>query len=239
MNCAVVVQTCDKYEKFWDGFFFFMEKHWSKGIKCPIYFCNEEKTLRVPKGYTQLKTGKGTFIQNLQFILETVKEDNVFYMLEDFWPAAPMRRSMFDSLYKAFTESRMDALQVSSYTPYYDLEVSDLSISGKNLLKFKPDSEWIFNLQARFWRKTRMMECLCEPEISESVVSSAITAEMASDEVARKQNKNLQVWLLHYLWYPITGVAYRGEFTEVGQQMKNVLEIENFVNEKFSLQASF
>lgn len=239
MNCAVVVQTCDRYEKFWDGFFFFMEKNWSRGIKCPIYFCNEEKEISLTSKYTQLKTGSGSFIQSLKFILETVEEENIFYMLEDFWPSAPMRKSMFYSLYDAFITNKMDALQVSSYTPYYELEMSDLSVVGGKLLKFKPESEWIFNLQARFWRKERMMECLCEPEISERIVSSAITAEMASDELARNQNKNLQVWMLHYLWYPITGVAYRGEFTDIGEQMRNALEIEKFVNEKFSLQPSF
>lgn len=237
MNCAVVVQTCDKYERFWDGFFHFMAKQWDEGIGCPIYFCNEEKKLDLPGGFRQIRTGRGSFVQNLKAALAEIKQEHVFYMLEDFWPIAPMSAERYRSLYERFVENDMDALQVSTYTPYYKLVVDETSACGSRLLRFEEDSEWIFNFQARFWKKGLFSDCLVEPRISESVVSSAITVEMESDAHARK-NMDLKVWLHHYFWYPITGVAYRGNFTDVGEQMQNIVGIEKFVEDKFNLQSS-
>jgi hypothetical protein len=237
MNCAILVQTCDKYERFWDGFFHFMEKQWDADIKCPVFFCNEEKKLDLPRGFTQIRTGSGSFVQNLKAALDEINQEHIFYMLEDFWPTAPMSGTRFNALHESFVKNEMDALQVSTYTPYYKLAVDDMTVCGSRLLKFEADSEWIFNFQARFWKRDILSRCLREPSISESVVSSAITVEMESDEYARRE-MNLKVRLHHYFWYPITGVAYRGNLTEVGKQMQNVVEIEKFVEEKFKLQCA-
>jgi hypothetical protein len=238
MSCAVLIQTCDKYERFWGGFFHFMEKQWDFDIGCPMYFCNEEKKIDLPRGFTQIRTGSGSFVQNLKSALDQIGQEHVFYMLEDFWPTAPMSLNRFGELYKCFLDKDMDALQVSTYTPYYKLADEETSVFGTRLLRFEPDSEWIFNFQSRFWKKRSFYDCLREPKISESAVSSAITVEMESDEFARKE-MNLRVWLHHYFWYPITGVAYRGNLTEVGKQMQNVVDIEKFVEEKFRLRCAF
>jgi hypothetical protein len=230
MNCAIVVQTCDKYEPFWDGFFHFMGKQWDRNIKCPIYFCNEEKNISAPSGFKQIKTGKNSFIQNLNNILNSVQEDHVFYMLEDFWPTAPMGKELFEELYDCFLENDLDALQASSFLPYYELEAMQKRIASQNVFRFKKNSEWIFNFQARFWKKDSLQKCLVEPEISESVVGSAITAEIQSDKFAR-ENMDLQVLLFHHFWYPISGVAYRGKLTAEGEQMKNVMNIDKYVKD--------
>jgi hypothetical protein len=215
-----------------------MEKHWDESIEMPMYFCNEEKKLELPRRFKQIRTGTGSFVQNLKSALDKAGHDHVFYMLEDFWPIAPMSASRFRSLYDLFVKNEMDALQVSTYTPHYELESTDLTIQEIKLLKFKPESEWIFNFQARFWKAKSLVSCLKEPQISESIVSSAITVEIESDSHARKE-MNLQVWLHHYFWYPITGVAYRGKLTDIGEQMQNVVNIEKFVEEKFRLRRAF
>lgn len=229
MNCPVIVQTCDKYARFWDGFFRFMSKHWDPDIRAPIYFCNEEIKPDLPNGFVHLPVGHGTFMENLRSILTRVGEENVFYMLEDFWPSSPMGANLFGRLHKIFLEEDLDALQVSSFLPYYSLETH-----SSGMFRFKRDSEWIFNLQARFWKSERFLEFLVEPEISEAAVGSAITAEIASDTKCRKSG-GLSALLYHYLWYPISGVSYRGEFTEVGRQMQNVVDIDRFVESKFNL----
>lgn len=237
MSFALVVQTCDRYEPFWDGFFHFMQKQWSKDIDCGMYFCNEKRDISLPTGFRQIKTGEGTFVQNLNSILSEVEEEHVFYMLEDFWPTAPMSKSLLFALYDQFCKNDLDALQVSNYTPYYEIEEAGTQVDGQRMLSFRPESEWIFNFQARFWKKSSMKMCLVEPEISEKAVSSAITVEMASD-ISARQNLSLKVWLYHYFWYPIGGVAYRGKLTEIGEQMQNIVNIEKFVSEKFNLQVS-
>ena len=228
MNCAVVVQTCDRYEPFWGGFFHFMKKQWSNSIPCPIYFCNETREVSLPDNFKQIRSKSGTFVENLNFILDQIKEDNIFYMLEDFWPTAPMRKSRFLSLFDCFLNNDADALQVSTVTPYYSLTKTDQIIYGQRLLQFASESDWIFNFQARFWKKEIMRKCLRNPIVSEKEISSAITVEMESDKFAK--NMNLKVLFHHYFWYPISGVAYRGELTEIGKQMQNIVEIERYAS---------
>lgn len=229
MNCPVIIQTCDKYSKYWDGLFSCMSKQWDYDIGSPIFFCNEEIKPELPCGWNHMPTGKGTFVENLKLVLERLGEENVFYMLEDFWPTSPMSDNLFYYLHKIFSHENLDSLQVSSYLPYYSLDPT----STMGLFRFRRDSEWIFNLQARFWRSESFLEFLLEPEISESVVGSAITAEIAADRAARKAG-GLSVMLYHYLWYPISGVSYRGEFTEIGRQMQNVVDIDRMVEGMFS-----
>lgn len=237
MSCAFVVQTCDRYEFAWDGFFYYMKRNWDFEIEIPMFFCNEEKNIDLPKPFKQIKTGHGSFVQNLNNILNEIKQENIFYMLEDFWPFAPMKKHLFDSAYDLFVQNDFDALQIGNYTPWYELEKSNYYLLGQNLLKFSSNSDWIFNFQSRFWKKNIFQSCLLEPKISEKEVSSAITVEMASDEYAREHLK-LQCYLYHYFWYPLSGTVYRGEFTEFGKQLLNVVNIDKFVQDKFSLQLS-
>lgn len=228
MSIAVVVQTCDRYRPYWGGFLHFMERHWDFDIKAPIFLCNEEEDVELPSWCGQFKTGSGTFVENLTRSLELVGEEHVFLMLEDFWPIAPMGRGLFDELYGEFRSRNLDALQVSNYTPYYTLSRSDRTVRGSCMLDFDPKSEWVFNLQARFWKTDVLRSCLVEPDISEREVGSAITAEMASDEAVRDRD-GLKASLFHYLWYPLSGVAYRGQMTDFGRHLQNILEIDRHV----------
>lgn len=232
MTCPIVIQTCDKYSRFWDGLFRYMEKNWDSNIGSPIFFCNEEVKPDLPWGFRHLPTGRGTFVENLRFILDNLGEENIFYMLEDFWPTAPMSEELFSYAYRTFAKEDLDAFQVSSYLPYYSLEPT----STRGLFRFRRDSEWIFNFQARFWKASSLSEFLSEPEVSESEVGSAITVEIASDRATREAG-GLSAMLYHYLWYPISGVSYRGEFTDIGRQMQNVVEIDRLVEGMFNEQA--
>lgn len=223
-NCAVLIQTCDKYEKFWNGFFNFFKKHWDNKIESKIYFSNEHKEIDLPKNINQIKTGKGTFVQSLKKTLNEIEQDDIFFILEDFWPIAPMNKELFSQLYDFFKNDNLDAFQVGPYTPYYKLNKTKYEINGQCIWKIQKDSDWLFNLQARFWKKNILDKCLTEPELSESKVNSAITVEVASDVLAKKYNLNAAFY--HYFWYPIGGVSYRGEFTEIGKQMQNIAAID-------------
>lgn len=237
MSVAVLIQTCDHYDKYWPGFWHFMEMHWDFEIGVKIYFANEEKESGAPDWCQKIKTGKGTFTQNLKRSLSEIEEDDVFLMLEDFWPIAPMRREAFHSLYSKFREYNMDALQISNYTPLYELEGEYCASSCGRIVKLSPYSPWVFNFQARFWNRNKLAEILVEPEISESKVGSAITVEMACNELVRSKG-GLEVGLFHYLWYPLSGVSYRGQFTEFGRELQNIVLLDAFVDDLFSRQFS-
>jgi len=237
MNLAVVVQTCDKYEGYWDGMWHFMERNWDFGIPASIHLCSETRPTKAPKWCRTIGVGPGTFVENLKKCMDSIDEDNVFLLLEDFWPIAPMKGEMFRMLYEEFEEESWDALQVSNYTPYYKLRKTQKSILGSPIMEFEADSEWIFNFQARFWRKEKLLSHLVEPEISERAVGSAISVEMECDRLARERGE-LRAGLFHYFWYPLSGVSYRGEMTDFGRHLNNVLLVDRHVERLFSQQPS-
>ena len=225
-NCCIVIQTCDKYCEFWDSLFYYFKTNWDESIDLPIYFCNEEKDIQLPFNFKQIKTGDGTFVQNLKKILSEIKEDNLFFMLEDYWPIAPIKRDHFYKLFDFFLKENLDSLQVGPYAPYYKFE----EIHRTDFIKFKQDSEWLFNFQARFWKKNVLEKCLIEPSVSESEVSSAITVEYDCDKYV-KEKFNLKVYYHYYPWYPTFGGAvHRGILTEFGKQLDLFAKLDKEVN---------
>lgn len=230
MDLSIIIQSCDKYEKFWQGLFYYMNKFWDKEIEVPIYFCNEYK---IPQtNFIHLPTGSGSFVQNLTYILNNIKTKHVFYMLEDFWPICTIDKNLFYNLYNFFNNNDLKSLQVSNYNNYYKLEKTNYKIKNQNILKFCSDSSWKFSFQSRFWQKDFLLECLREPKISERVVNSAISVEVECD---KNISKEIDIYFYHYLWYPMSGVAYRGEFTNLGKELQNNMLVDlygiNFSNQ--------
>lgn len=237
MTECILVQTCDRYSHLWDGFWHFMEKQWDFSIKAPIYFASNSLTARLPKWCKGISFGDRTFVEGLKESLRSIEEDSIFLMLEDYWPIAPMTKNTFESLRLEFEKSGVDALQVSNYSPYYALRTSGRKVAGRELMTFLPKSEWIFNFQARLWRRGSLEECLSEPKISEAAVGSAITAEIASDEAARRK-EGFSASLVPYTWYPISGVSHRGRMSAFGEALQNIVETENYFDRLVSPPAS-
>lgn len=235
MSVSVAILSCDRYEPYWRGLWNFMGKNWDFSIDAPIRMFNEEKKADCPSWCEQRLVGNGTFVENLRRAVSTTNEEHLFLMLEDFWPIAPMNRRMFEELYEEFRENDLDALQVSNYSPYYTVQKSGRRVMGQELMDFHPNSDWIFNFQARFWKRESLLKFLVEPELSERSVGSAITAEMAADKLVRSSG-GFRVRLFHYLWYPLSGVSYRGQFTDFGRHLQNIVEIDEHVEKMLSRQ---
>jgi len=237
MSTCVLIQTCDRYSHLWRGLWHFMEKQWDFSIEAPIYFASNSLKVRVPKWCKGISVGDRTFIEGLKESIRSIEEDSIFLMLEDYWPIAPMTKNIFKSLRFEFEKSGVDALQVSNYSPYYALRTSGRKVAERELMTFLPKSEWIFNFQARLWRKDSLEECLSEPKISEATVGSAITAEVASDEAARRK-EDFRASLVPYTWYPISGVSHRGRMSSFGEALQNIVDTEDYFSELVNPPAS-
>ena len=226
MDISIIIQSCDRYEVFWQGLFYYMDKFWDKDIKVPIYFCNENK---IPKtNFIHIPTGNGTFVENLKYILNNINTKYVFYLLEDFWPICPIDKELFYNLYNFVEEKNIKGLQISNYNPYYQLEKTNYKINDQNLLKFCRSSSWRFNFQSRFWEKDLFLQSLAEPSISEKTISSAISVEVECD---KKFSKDTDIYFYHRLWYPMSGVSYRGSFTTYGKELQNNMLVDLYGKE--------
>lgn len=227
MNCPIVIQTCDKYEFAWKPLFHFIDRYWERDIS-EIFFCTEEKKPELPNNFNLIRTGKGSFVSNLKNILQQIECDDIFYLLEDYWPIAPFKKSLFDSCFSFHKDKQADALQISCYTPYYNLIKTEHKIQNLDVYKFSSDNKWMINFNARFWKKDCLVNSLFEPEISESIVNSAITVEF---ECNKKLNNPINAYFVHYFWYPISGVLYRRKFTDIGLNLLNIYNIDTNLEE--------
>lgn len=226
-NISVVIQTCDKYKKFWDGFFYYFEKFWDDKITCPIFFCNDYENVKIPSKFKLLTTGKDNFVDGLKHILKNVEAEYVFYLLEDFWFHSNFSAQIFYGLFDFILKNKIFVLEVGPILPYYNLNYnSNYYFENQKIIKFEENSDWIFNFQARFWKKDLFEKCLVYPKISESKCNSAISVEMECDKHAKKNGILKDVYLYHHFYYPIGGVSYRGNITKLGQEMQNNMCID-------------
>jgi hypothetical protein len=232
MNGAVVIQTCDKYKKYWPGFVHYMNKFWDFSIPWPIYFCTEEGEIDSP--FYIFKTGKESYTSRLEKILDSLEYDYIFYMLEDYWPISPMPFKLFNQLFLMFESNNWDSLQVSSILPYYLLNKTEHSIFQNPIFEFSPFSNWRFSQQARFWKKDFLRKCLVNPEVSETIVSSSLSSEIACDQKI-KEFPQSKIYFYHYFWYPISGVTYRGNFTPFGERMHQDMLVEEWARETYKV----
>lgn len=157
-NTAIIIQTCDKYEFLWQGWFYYFYKYWDYSIQCPIFFCSEERDLLVfptplpePHCYSvsSIKTGKGQWGERLHRILDALPEniDTVFYMQEDFWLHRTLPKHIFESRLKTFREWDMDAYRCCANSKHF-------KFVGKHSPRhYAPDSPYLITHQASFWKR--------------------------------------------------------------------------------------
>jgi len=213
-----------------------MEKYWDSEIPWTIYFCNEEKEVKFPSDkYKQLKTGSCSHSEMMSKIFSKLKNYKyIFYMLEDFWPTAPMSKETFLGLFETFKKNNWDSLKVTSHQPHcYELENTEFSFEGKKILRYSEKSLWRFNQQASFWKRDVFESLILPPKEEDLNISTSLNIETAMDEKFRTMHPKAEVYLYHYVWYPVSGVMWRGELTTVGKQIRFEMQVEELIKQQF------
>lgn len=139
----LILHTCDKYEQFWNHWYFFFRKY-VRGVS-KVYFVTEEKEPVFSDEVTVIKTGGGPWGKRLLTAFEQISEPYVYYMQEDFWAAQPFNPGQYAPL---FFQYRMDALRISVNSPLYSLDPVE-----QNLYKFKQNSEYLMTHQFSLWKR--------------------------------------------------------------------------------------
>ena len=226
---CVLIQSCDKYACFWHGFFHYFNIYWDKKIDWDIYLCNEEINVNFNiQTIKQIKTGKGSSYKILKDSLDVLSEyENVFYMLEDFWMTNYMTKDLFDILFGIFKQNNCDSLRVCTYDPkYYKTKKTNIKLNNNWILEYEKNSDWLFSQQAGFWNREFMQKCLIEPDISDSQMSTSLPFEIACDKNIKNKLDHPKIFHYHYYWYPISGVAWRGQISEIGKEMIEGMNID-------------
>lgn len=231
---CIVIQTCDKYQHIWENLFWSFEKNWDFDIPWNIYFFNEELNCDFPnKKFFQIKCGKNNHSNIFKKVLEEIKHDYIFYMLEDFWPTSEMTKDTFMGLFSIFKENDWNSLKVCCVHPNrYSLENTNFNFKDKKILKFKDESNWRFNQQASFW-KTSVLKKFFIESADEEGMKTSLKFEFEMDKAYKKNYKKSKDYIYNYFWYPVGGVCWRGEINLMGQQIDFEKKVQKYI-EKIS-----
>lgn len=144
----IVLHTCDSYKKYWNTWYYYMDKYVKKPYK--QYFLSEEDAPDFIEHVTHIKTGKGEWGKRLLNGLAQIPEEHIFYMQEDFWPKQHMDLSPFFPL---FQEYNMDALRITEKSYLYNLNhVKD------KLYRFTQNAPYLMTHQFSLWNKKYFMK---------------------------------------------------------------------------------
>lgn len=181
----LILHTCDKYEQFWNHWYFFFWKYVSGVGK--VYFVTEEKEPVFSDEVTVIKTGVGPWGKRLITALEQIAEPYVYYMQEDFWAAQPFCPSEYVPM---FFQYGMDALRISVKSPLYSLDHVT-----STLYKFKQNSDYLMTHQFSLWKREYFRKWI-RPE------EEPWGNEMEqSPKIAKTQHA---IYLLDLPWYEAT-----------------------------------
>lgn len=177
-NLAVVLHTCDAYERLWKGWAYCWNK-FQAGTEldaCPRYFVTEEKPLPRPlRGRMHnINTGKGEWSDRLLRALVNIPESYVLYMQEDFWLKDTIMDQMLEIMMKHAkcgdavrimgSGKRLVETLENPGKPRLGVNFLGNRVEGEDLCRFRIDSPYFFGHAATIWYKPHLIRCLAPGE---------------------------------------------------------------------------
>lgn len=140
-NLTVLVGTCDDYSPLWANFKKCFNKYFPYDVN--LLFVGETK--KVP-GHATYLPGKLEWGSRVRNSLSLVKDDYVFFLLEDYFLSFDYGLDRINSYIKDMEEYSMNRLQISK---------SDFQtyIPQEKYWKFANNSSYSFSMQPSIWRK--------------------------------------------------------------------------------------
>lgn len=233
-DITVIIQTCDKYEKFWRGWYLSWSRYWNWDLKWPVIFCNENKDLPFndPR-ILQIKSGtsddsKG-FSTRMLDILHKVKTKYVLYIQDDMWLTNEVDFLTFkEALYK-IRYNNWGCLRLhEKIWLNYDMQSTSHFVNGRRVLRVKPTSEWLMTHNASIWNKD-FLACCIEPN------EDPWTNEVEGTVRISNHLVDPRIYHLDYKWYYQPGASQNGEINPYMSQYQEYLEYSYNLKQKFDL----
>lgn len=147
-SLAIVVQSCDKYDDLWDGFYTLFFKYW-KNCSYPIYHITETKTCAFP-GVTTINTKEvSKWSDMLKNGLEKVNEDYVLYLLEDYFLIKPVDENRIEKAVEILQKENAACLRLVP-VPGPDKNFKDYTDIGE----ISKNAAYSLSTQASIWNKS-------------------------------------------------------------------------------------
>ena len=234
-DISVVIQTCDKYDFLWKGWFITFMNNWAWDLGWPVYFCSEEKNLPFHSKNIKLinspisKDASG-FSNRTIDILNKVKTKYVLYLQEDMWLDKKVdKQTMLEAFYN-IKHFNWNCLKIHNRSWFnYSLSKTNTFANGIRILKQNNDSEYLLSHNASIWDREYLLNVM-EPN------EDPWKNEQLGTERIRNKSQDTRIYHCDYNFYLPYGIARGGAFTEYGEQLMKRLVAQEENKIRYDLQ---
>lgn len=209
-NLAVVIHTWDGYSFLWQGWYYYFKKHWDFNLPIKVYFLNEELDVDFT-GVTNIKSGKGEWSGRLKKGLQSIEEENIIYIQEDFWLKKMPDLKHF---YAAFKHLDMDVLKLHPIDNFVTA-FRAFRIDDKKYRKIARRSGYLISHQASIWKKEFFIQVLKDNE-------DPWTNELEGTKRLRLLSTPLNIFTANLDWY--NEVCRQGKLTKEGEKLNGLIQ---------------
>jgi len=162
MKSCLLVQSCDKYAPFWEGWYLTFKKHWTLDV--PVYFVSETKRV-FWEGVNFILTGEKQWSDQLICALDKIPENTIIYLTEDLYFTGGMPD--WTGLLYDFNELKIDCLRLypGIKDPCHPYIFEHTHTTYKHsYLKVANCSAYSVSMSEAIWRKEFLQSCLVPGE---------------------------------------------------------------------------
>ncbi len=251
---SVIVQTCDSYSHFWEGWYEMFNRFWDFDLDWQIYFCNEkidfpykddriiqlktgeskkywgiEEREWIPEWYGKSKQIDEGWSDRLIYMLENVDTDYVFYMQEDQWPKYKIDKELFSDLANFCYAYDVGALKMHRIIRLDNIipkRETNIFIRDKKLIQWGPENDWLVSHQPTLWNRKLLLDLQIKGE------GFRDNEYAGTDRLREKYKDNFpKIYSYNHDWFYERSAASRGEWVEPVQwefdEVKNEIRVEN------------
>lgn len=251
MDCSLLIQSCDNYQRFWVGMLFSLDINWDFN-KVPVYWSSEELSIndvnitcrgrkyKSPNINSLLvgKTDKDGFSNRMIESLKQIPTKWVIYLQEDMWLFSNPNFDTLEKLISFAETNKVDSIKIHTKLHYYQkykLEPTNHIIDNVSLLKYSDGENFLHSHNGTIWNKEYLLNNLV---CGEDPWKNEIEGSKRMSENSHNH--------YHYniFWYSQPGVCDFGEpnndFDRLAPILEDIIELklimEDLKNNKPTIQ---
>jgi hypothetical protein len=159
-SCAILLHTCDKYEFLWKWFHYFFTKFRWTNNALKKYFLSENISTYF-SWWQSICSWSWEWNQRLLKWLESIPEEYILYIQEDFWFLKIIDYTILQSLIDCCIQYDLPMLKIhDNLDDRYQLETTNIEIYWKAIKRVNKNSEYIISHAISIWKKEYLQEIL-------------------------------------------------------------------------------
>lgn len=233
-DITVIIQSCDNYERFWNGWYLSFSRYWNWNLNWPVYFCTEEKDLpfndyRINNIKSPKSENSSQFSNRLLDILSKIKTKYVLYMQEDMWLMVQADYITFKKVLYKMRVNNWNCIRIhEKLWGNYEFLKTNHFVEGKRILKAKNNSEWLLSHNACIWNKDFFTSCI---EENENPWENEIRGTV---RIANKYT-DPKIYHLNERWYYQPGASQGGNMNSFMEEYERYLIYSRDLKNEFDL----